>query len=123
MAALIAVLSVAVAALGIELFYMHRLRSIVAAGNRQLLGVAPDQLDRDLRAALPPGTPRGTVEAALRGRHVEFTEDSGRHRLRAEARNLKGSNPFVDAGLILHFQFDQNEMLTRIDSRVVNTGT
>jgi hypothetical protein len=122
MAALIAALSVAVAALGSELFYLHWLRSIVAAGNRQLLGTAPDELDRDLRAALPPGTPQGTVEAALRSRHVEFTCDSGRHWIRAEIRDMKGSSPFTGAGLILQFQFDQMGMLERIDSRVVNTG-
>jgi hypothetical protein len=122
MAALIAALSVAVAALGSELFYLHWLRSIVAAGNRQLLGTAPDQLDRDLRAALPIGTPRDTVEAALRSRHLEFSYDSGGRRIETGARDMKGSNPLVEVRLTLQFHFDQNELLEKIDSRVVNTG-
>jgi hypothetical protein len=119
---LIAVLSIGVAALGCELFYMHWLRSVVAAGNRQLLETAPDALDRDLRAALPPGTSRATVEATLRDRHLEYSYDAARHSIRAKAPDLKGSNPLRETSLLLGFQFDGNDSLQRIGSWIIHSG-
>jgi hypothetical protein len=119
---LIAALSIGFAALGCELFYLHWLRSVVAAGNRQLLETAPDELDRDLRASLPPGTPRATVEAALRGRHLDYSYDAQRYLIRALAPDLKGSNPLTETSLRVNFQFDPNGSLKTINSKVVNSG-
>ncbi len=122
MAALIAVLSVGIVALGCQLFYLHWLRAVVAAGNRQLLETAPDALDRDLRAALPPGTPRAAVEAMLRSRHLEYSYDAAHHLIRAAAPDLKGSNPLAQTSLRVYFQFDTQGSLKTIDSKVVNSG-
>jgi hypothetical protein len=122
LAALIAALSIGIAALGCELFYLHWLRSVVAAGNRQLLETAPDAFDRDLRAALPPGTPRATVEATLRTRHLEYSYEAARHLIQATAPDLKGSSPLRETGLRLDFHFDRNDSLQRISSWVVHSG-
>jgi hypothetical protein len=122
LAALIAVLSIGVAALGCELFYLHWLRSVVAAGNRQLLETAPDALDRDLRAALPLGTPRATLEATLRNRHLEYSYDAAHHSILTTAPDLKGSNPFRETSLRLDFRFDRNDSLKRISSLVIHSG-
>jgi hypothetical protein len=122
LAALIAMLSIGIAALGCQLFYLHWLRAVVAAGNRQLLETAPDALDRDLRAALPPGTPRATVEAMLRNRHLDYSYDAALHSIRATAPDLKGSNPLRETSLRLDFRFDRNDSLKAIGSWVVHSG-
>jgi hypothetical protein len=119
MAALIAVLSVGVVALGCELFYLHWLRSVVAAGNRQLLETAPEDLDRDLRAALPPGTPRDAVEAALRNRRLQYRYDAKYNLIRALAPDLKGSNPLAETSLQVNLKLDPAGLLQAIDSKVV----
>jgi hypothetical protein len=123
LAALIAVVSVAIAALGCELFYLHWLRSIVAIGHRQHLQMTPEALDKELRASLPPGTPRSAVEAALRSRHLEFSLDPAGHLIRASARPMKGSNPLGETSLVLVFRFDDREGLQRIYSRVAHSGS
>jgi hypothetical protein len=122
LAALIAVLSVGIAALGCQLFYLHWLRAVVAAGNRQLLETAPDALDRDLRATLPPGTPLATVEATLKNRHLEYSYDAAHQLIRATAPDLKGSNPLTETSLRVDLLFDAHGSLKTIDSKVVNSG-
>ena len=121
LAALIAALSVGLVALGCELFYLHWLRSVVAAGNRQLLETAPDELDRELRTAMPPGTPKATVEATLRDRHVEYSYREA-HLLEATAPDLKGSNPLRETSLRLTLQFAADGSLKKINSKVVRSG-
>jgi hypothetical protein len=120
-AALIAVLSISISALGAELFYLHWLRSVVASGNRDLLKTAPETLDRELRDALATGTPQSSVETVLRDRHVRFEYDAGRHVIKAEARDLRGSSPFAETGLYLWFYFDRNAALEKVASRVTHS--
>ena len=120
-AALIAFLSLAICAVGAELFYLHWLREIVASGNRELLQTSPEMLDRDLRSELPPGTPRSVVEKALSDHHVLFRHDPSRRVIRAEARDLKGSNPLAETCLYLWFFLDRNDSLQRIQSQVTHS--
>jgi hypothetical protein len=122
LAALIAIISVGVVALGCEVFYLHWLRSVVAAGNRQLLETAPDKLDRDLRAALPAGTARAKVEATLQNRRLQYSYDAAHHVIRATAPDLKGSNPLTETSLRVYFQLEPDGSLKAIHSRVVNSG-
>jgi hypothetical protein len=122
LAALIAALSVAVAALGCELFYLHWLRSIVAAGNRQLFETEPDALDRELRAALPPGTQQPTLEATLRSHHLQYVYHPEWHLIRATAPDLKGSNPLAETSLRIDFYLDSKGSLKRADSRILHSG-
>ena len=120
-ASLIAALSVGLAALGCELFYLHWLRSVVAAGNRPLLETAPEELDRELRAAMPPGTARTTVEGTLRDRHFQYSYRDARE-IRATAPDLKGSNPLSETSLHLVLQFAPDGSLKKINSRVIHSG-
>ena len=122
LAALIAALSIGVAALGCELFYLHWLRSVVAAGNRPLLETEPSALDRDLRAALPPTTPRATVEETLKNRHIAYQYYPAWRLIQATVPDLKGSNPLRETSLRVNFQFDDQGSLWKIDSSVVNSG-
>jgi hypothetical protein len=103
-----------------ELFYLHWLRGVVASGNRELLQTAPETLDRELRGALVTGTPEAIVESVLRDRHVRFKYDPPMHVIRAEARDLKGSNPFAESSLYLWFFLDHNGALQRVQSRVTH---
>jgi hypothetical protein len=121
-AALIALVSVAIAVLGYELFYMHWLRSVVARGHRPLLETSADTLDREIRTALPPGSPLPAVESVLRTRRLEYSYDGGLRELRSGARYLKGSNLLIETSLSLDFHFDDNAELKSIDSRVIYTG-
>ena len=120
-AAVIALLSVAICAVGAELFYLHWLREIVASGNRELLQTSPETLDRELRKQLPPGSSRSAVETALRDRHVLFRYDPEEYVIRAEARDLKGSNPLAETGLYLWFFLDHDNALQRIQSQVTHS--
>jgi hypothetical protein len=95
---------------------------VVAAGNRPLLETAPAELDRELRTAMPPGTPRATVEATLRDRHLQYIYRETLHLLEATAPDLKGSNPLRETSLHVDLQFDANGSLKKIDSRVVRSG-
>ena len=121
LAALIAALSIAVAALGCELFYLHWLRSVVAVGNRQLLETEPDALDRDLRAALPPATPKATVEEVLQNRHIPYSYYPALHLIEATASDLKGSNPLRRTSLRINLRLDSNGSLQSFDSAVIHS--
>jgi hypothetical protein len=55
-AALIAVGSIAIAALGHEFFYLHWLRSVVARGGARLLESEAGTLEREIRSIVPPGS-------------------------------------------------------------------
>lgn len=122
LAALIAALSVGLAALGCELFYLHWLRSVVAAGNRQMLETEPDALDRDLRAALPLRTPKTSVEETLQSRHIQYEYHPTWRLIQATVPNLKGSNPFRGNSLRMNFQFDAQGLLWKIESSVMHSG-
>ena len=115
MAAVVAALSLGIASLGSELFYMHWLRSIVAHGGRQHLETTAEGLDRDIRTSLPAGSSRIMVEAALRERRMDY-HFAAAHEIDASAPDLKGSNPMVQTTLSLAFHFDGQDSLTRIDS-------
>jgi hypothetical protein len=119
-AALIGVLSISICAIGVEAFYLHWLRGVVAGGDRDLLQTAPETLDRELRGALVSGTPESSVETVLRERRVHFRYDPGRHVIRAEARHLKGSSPFAETGLYVWFFLDPETNLERVESRVTH---
>jgi hypothetical protein len=121
-AALIALLSIAIAALGSELFYLHWLRSVVARSHKHLLNIASAGLDHDVRAALPPGTSRANGEAELRSRGLGFSYDGTSRVIHVVAHDLKGSNPLVQSALALAFHFDGTATLASVDSRVVYTG-
>jgi hypothetical protein len=120
LAALIAVLSAGVVALGCEIFYLHWLRSVVAAGNRQLLETTPEDLDRDLRAVLPPGTPRDAVEQALRNRRLQYRYEAKYNFIWALAPDLKGSNPLAETSLQVNLKLDPAGRLQTIDSKVLH---
>ncbi|UWZ86958.1 hypothetical protein [Occallatibacter riparius] len=122
LAALIAALSVGLAALGCELFYLHWLRSVVAAGNRQLLETEPGAFDRDLRTALPLSTPKGAVEETLRNRHIPYQYYPAWRLIQAIVPDLKGSNPLRETSLRMNFQFDAQGSLSKIESSVINSG-
>ena len=121
MALLVALLSLGIAALGYELFYMHWLREVVADGRRALLYTSAASLDRDIRARLPAGSSRVAVETALRSRHVDYRFIAP-DEIDGVARHLKGSDPLVERTLSLRFHFDDRYALTRIDSEVMKPG-
>jgi hypothetical protein len=121
MALLVALLSVAITALGSELFYMHWLRSIVFHGRRSGQQTSAESYDHDIRASLPAGSSRIQVETALRYKHLDFHYAAPRE-IDAAASGLKGSDPRATATLSLRFHFDGHDALVSIDSSTANTS-
>lgn len=121
-AALIAIAVIGTAAIGSELVYLHWFRSVVAQGYRSHLETTPEALENEIRAALPPGTPQAAVEAALQARRIDFSYDATSRQIRAAARYLKGSNPIVETGMSIEFEFDANAALTTMTAQAKFTG-
>jgi hypothetical protein len=119
-AALVAALSLALAAFGHELFYAGWVRRLVAVApwTQQ---TTPAALDGQIRAALPAGSSRNAVESLLRSKDIRYRYVSAGE-IHAVARNLKGSNALTQEHLELRFAFDEAGGLESIDSRVANEG-
>jgi hypothetical protein len=116
-AALVAALSLGIAVLGHELFYLPWLRPIVAKGEGSLQNTSAEALDREIRASLPPGSPRSAVETLLPSRQIPF-EYISPQQIEALARDLKGG-PSGRTALWLRFDFDDHDLLRSIQSHVI----
>jgi hypothetical protein len=120
-AALAAVISVGVAALGHELFYLPWLRSVLAHGESSLQDTSAEALNGEIREALPLGSSQSAVETLLRSRQVPYGFSSAQE-IDAAVNGLKGDSPSGRAGLLVKFRFDDHEVLRGIDSRIFNAG-
>jgi hypothetical protein len=83
--------------------------------------VKAEDLDREVRNALPVGSSLDTVEAFLRKRGFEPSFEESSKTVNAIARETKGSN-FIIESLAFQFHFDEEMRLTSIDSKVYLTG-
>lgn len=119
MALLVALLSVAITALGTELFYTQWLQSIVFHGRGLAVDTSAESLDHELRASLPAGSSRIAVETALRSNHMNFHYGAPGE-IDASASGLKGSDSRATVTLFLQFHFDGRDVLESIDSSIAN---
>ncbi len=120
MAALVAALSLGIAALGHELFYMPWLQSILAHSEASLDDTTAEALDTEIRTALPIGSSRNAVEALLPSRRIPYNYTSPQQ-IEALARNLKETNPSDRTALWLRFDFDDHDVLRSIHSHINRT--
>ena len=116
-ALLVSVLSLAAVVLGHELFYQPYLRSVLAHGEALVQDTPAEALEREIRAAVPPGSSRSAVETLLRSRHLPYGYQSA-DEIEAVARGLKGGAGWKKSTLKLRFYFDSKAMLQRVDSRI-----
>jgi hypothetical protein len=119
-AALVAALSLGIAALGHELFYLPWLRSILARGESPLQDTSPEALETEIRAALPLSSSRSAVEVLLRLRQIPYSYTSA-EQIEALAHDLKETNPSGRNALWLRFDFDDHDVLRDLQSRVIRT--
>jgi len=118
-AALVAALSLGIAAVGHELFYLPWLRSIVARGEDSVQDMSAEALDHEIRAALPVGSTRSEVETLLPSRQIPYGYTSPQQ-IEAIANDLKGG-PAGRTSLDLRFDFDDHDLLRSIQSNVIRT--
>ncbi len=81
-----------------------------------------DELEREIRAALPLGSSLSSVEGFLSKRGLEFSFDKSSGSVFAIARKLKGSTALASKSLQLQFRFDDDSRLKSIDAKVLYTG-
>jgi hypothetical protein len=84
--------------------------------------VDAEVLEREVRAALPLGSPLADVEGFLQKRGMEFSFDASSRAIYAAARGLKGSTSITRKDLTLKFHFDNSLILESIDAKVLYTG-
>jgi hypothetical protein len=84
--------------------------------------VTAQQLNRDVRARLPLGSTRSSVEEVLRTKGMRFAFDSSAREIYANAPQVKGSNWLVYKSVGFTFQFDGSSKLKAIRSKIYLTG-
>ncbi|MGD0577573.1 MAG: hypothetical protein ABSC08_01465 [Bryobacteraceae bacterium] len=84
--------------------------------------VNTEALKREIRVALPLGSPISAVEGFLQKRGIEFSFEASSKTGYAIVRNIKGSSIIVSKSLTLKFHFDDTLNLKSIDAEVLYTG-
>ena len=112
------VLCVAVAAVGPVLLSRSACRAATKNGTvRDFRTFSGEELERDVRGHVPPGSSRALVENFLIKEEMTFRYDSSLNATLATAPCLKGSGIVVKS-LGLTFRFDHESKLVSIESRV-----
>ena len=116
------VLCVAVAAVGSVLLSRSACRAATKNGTmRDFHNFTGEEIERNVRAHAPLGSPRAFIENFLTKEEMKFSYDSSFNATLASAPCLKGSGIVVKS-LGLTFRFDHDSKLVSIESRVHLTG-
>ena len=84
--------------------------------------VNAENLGREVRTELPPGSSISRVEKFLNQGGIPFSYDRSSGTLTGTVRKVKGSTFLVVKSLQLRFQFDDSSTLSSIDSKLSYTG-
>ena len=83
---------------------------------------ASEELEREIREALPVGSSVTEVQDFLGKRGLEFSFDKPSGSVFAVARRQKSSTPVVSKSLQLQFRFGEDMKLKSIEARILFTG-
>jgi hypothetical protein len=81
-----------------------------------------ETLEREVREALPVGSPLAAVEDYLNKHSIEFSFQERSKTVFAIARKLQGGTSLVSKSLAFKFHFDDERTLKSIDAEVLYTG-
>ena len=118
------ILAFSAAVFGVGSVLLSRASCRAATGNgsvrdfRQFTG---ENLEREMRSRVPPGSSRAFVEVFLTRERIKFKYNPSSNVILANAPCLKGSG-IVIKSLALTFRFDGDSKLRSIESHIHLTG-
>lgn len=93
-----------------------------AAAQSKFGQIRAEDLEHEVRDALPTGSSLDAVEMFVQRRGLDFSFEKSSKTVYAIARRTKGSNLIIIESLAFQFHFDEEMKLTSIDSNVHLTG-